>query len=264
MVARDDVGPILNGIPSHLPDIDPAETQEWLDSLDAVLDGPGQMRARFLMLQLLQRARERQVGVPSLTTTDYVNTISPENEPVPSVTKGREDHPPARPLERRDARPSGAARPGLGVGGHISTFASSATLYEVGYNHFFRGKDHPGAETRSSSRAMPRPGCMRGPSSPGGRPRSGSTDSGRRSRTWSTVHRWHCRPIRTRGSCRTSGSSRRFSMGLGPMNAIYQAQFNRYLAGRGSRTPASSTSGRSSVTGRWTSRSPAVAPAGRE
>ena len=81
MTSRDDVGPILNGIPTHLPDIDPAETQEWLDSLDAVIDGPGRMRARYLMLRLLERARAMQVGVPSLTTTDYVNTISPEQEP---------------------------------------------------------------------------------------------------------------------------------------------------------------------------------------
>ena len=81
MASRDDVGPILNGIPTHLPDIDPAETEEWLDSLDAVIDGPGRMRARYLMLRMLERARAEQVGVPSLTTTDYVNTISPEQEP---------------------------------------------------------------------------------------------------------------------------------------------------------------------------------------
>ena len=56
MTSRDDVGPILNGIPTHLPDIDPSETQEWLDSLDAVIDGPGRMRARDLMLRLLGKA----------------------------------------------------------------------------------------------------------------------------------------------------------------------------------------------------------------
>ena len=81
VASREDVGPILNGIPTHLPDIDPAETEEWLDSLDAVIDGPGRMRARYLMLRMLERARAEQVGVPSLTTTDYVNTISPEQEP---------------------------------------------------------------------------------------------------------------------------------------------------------------------------------------
>ena len=70
MVARDDAGPILNGLPSQLPDIDPEETQEWLASLDGAVDESGRTRARYLMLALLQRARERGVGVPSLSSTD--------------------------------------------------------------------------------------------------------------------------------------------------------------------------------------------------
>ncbi|MDO5504567.1 MAG: hypothetical protein Q4G67_15490, partial [Actinomycetia bacterium] len=81
MSLTDDFGPILNGIPTHLPDIDPAETQEWLESLDGVIDGEGRQRARYIMLRLLERARLMNVGVPSLTTTDYVNTIDPEHEP---------------------------------------------------------------------------------------------------------------------------------------------------------------------------------------
>src|SRR5689334_24078775 len=96
------------------------------------------------MLRLLERARERQVGVPPLTTTDYINTIPSEQEPwFPG-----DEH-----VERRlraYIRWNAAMmvhrgnRPGIGVGGHISTYASSASLYEVGFNHFFRGKDHPG------------------------------------------------------------------------------------------------------------------------
>ena len=74
-------GPILNGLPSSLPDIDPDETSEWLASLDAAVDDRGRERARYLMLALLQRARERGVGVPSLSQTDYINTIPPEREP---------------------------------------------------------------------------------------------------------------------------------------------------------------------------------------
>ncbi|MDQ2796856.1 MAG: pyruvate dehydrogenase (acetyl-transferring), homodimeric type, partial [Actinomycetota bacterium] len=137
-------GPILNGIPSQLPDIDPDETQEWLESLDAVLDEKGRTRARYIMLKLIQRAREKQVGVPSLTATDYINTIGPEREP---WFPGDED------VEREFRRyvrwnaaimVHRAQRPGIGVGGHISTYASAATLYEVGMNHFFHGKDHPG------------------------------------------------------------------------------------------------------------------------
>ena len=81
MAARDQAGPILNGLPSQLPDIDPDETQEWLDSLDGAIEEGGRTRARYLMLKLIQRAREQQLGVPSLTATDYINTIPPEREP---------------------------------------------------------------------------------------------------------------------------------------------------------------------------------------
>src|SRR5207302_6806322 len=72
---------ISDGLPSQIPDVDPQETQEWLESLDAVIDSAGARRARFLMLKLLERARERQVGVPALRSTDYVNTIPAEAEP---------------------------------------------------------------------------------------------------------------------------------------------------------------------------------------
>ena len=74
-------GPIFNGIPSQLPDTDPEETQEWVESLQGVIDGQGRTRARYIMLQLLAQARGQQVGVPSLTATDYINTIPPEREP---------------------------------------------------------------------------------------------------------------------------------------------------------------------------------------
>src|SRR5262245_1470238 len=72
---------ISDGLPSQLPDIDPEETLEWIESLDGVIDEGGRQRARYVMLRLLERARERQVGVPPLTTTDYINTITPEPEP---------------------------------------------------------------------------------------------------------------------------------------------------------------------------------------
>src|SRR5256886_17484861 len=72
---------ISDGLPSQLPDIDPEEPTEWVESLDGVIDERGAKRARYIMLRLLERARERQVGVPPLTTTDYINTIPPEREP---------------------------------------------------------------------------------------------------------------------------------------------------------------------------------------
>ena len=132
---------ISDGLPSQLLDLDPAETQEWLESLDAVVDHAGANRARYLMLSMLQRARERHVGVPGLRSTDYINTIPPEPEP---------PFPGDEYIERRirayirwnaAIMVHRAQRPGIGVGGHISTYASAASLYEVGFNHFFRGHD---------------------------------------------------------------------------------------------------------------------------
>lgn len=115
-----------------------------------------------------------------------------------------------------------AQRPGISVGGHISSYASSATLYEVGFNHFFRGPDHPGGGDQVFFQGTPPPACMRGRSSRAGSPSISRTDSGRRSR----IPAVGFPPTPTPGSCRGSGSSPR-SMGIGPLNAIYQARFNR-------------------------------------
>ena len=72
---------ISDGLPTQLPDIDPDETREWIDSFDNVVRTRGRARARYVMLRLLERAREQQVGVPGLRSTDYINTIPPEREP---------------------------------------------------------------------------------------------------------------------------------------------------------------------------------------
>ena len=116
-------------MPTQLPDIDPDETREWVESLDAVLDERGKARARYLMLKLIERARERQVGVPALRSTDYINSIPPEREPwFPG-----DEH-----IERRirafirwnaAVMVSKANRKGLEVGGHIATYQSAASLY---------------------------------------------------------------------------------------------------------------------------------------
>ena len=131
--------PISVGFPGQLPDEDPAETQEWLESLDGLVDHAGRPRARALLLRVLQRAREREVGLPGPFATDYVNTIAPGAEP---------EFPGDESIERRlraycrwnaAVMVHRAQRPDIGVGGHISTYASAAALYEVGFNHFFRG-----------------------------------------------------------------------------------------------------------------------------
>ena len=130
---------------TQLPDIDPQETAEWLESLDAVIDIGGRARARYLLARLMERAREQGVGVPAMVTTDYINTIPPEQEP---WFPGDED------LERRIrafirwnavAMVDRANHRFDGLGGHLSTFASAAALYEVGFNHFFRGKGDGGS-----------------------------------------------------------------------------------------------------------------------
>ncbi|HEY5246847.1 MAG TPA: pyruvate dehydrogenase (acetyl-transferring), homodimeric type, partial [Dermatophilaceae bacterium] len=233
VVAREVAGPILNGIPSQIPDADPEETQEWLESLDGVIDGSGRRRARYVMRKLLERARERQVGVPSLTATDYINTIPPESEPWfpgDEVVERR-----YRAYLRWNAAimVHRAQRPGIGVGGHISSYASAATLYEVGFNHFFRGRDHEGGGDQI---------YFQGHASPGiyarafleGRLTEAQMDGFRQE---------HSKLVDGQPPALPSYPHPRnmpdfwefptVSMGLGPMNAIYQAQFNKYLTNRG-------------------------------
>src|SRR5262249_282541 len=111
--------------------------------LDGVIDERGSKRARYVMLRLLERARERQVGVPPLTTTDYINTIPPEREPWFPGDEHIERRIRAHIRWNAAMLVHRAQRPEIGVGGHISTYASSASLYEVGFNHFFPGQDPP-------------------------------------------------------------------------------------------------------------------------
>jgi pyruvate dehydrogenase E1 component len=222
---------IRDGLAAHLPDIDPEETAEWLDSFDAVLDAAGQQRARYLMLRLLQRARERHVGVPSLTSTDYVNTIPTDREPwFPGDEEAERSY---RRWIRWNAAMTvhRAQRPGIGVGGHISSYASSATLYEVGFNHFFRGKDHHGGGDQV---------YIQGHASPGiyarayleGRLSEDRLDGFRQELS----HRGPGAGLPSYPHPRLMPDFWEFptvSMGLGPMNAIMQARFNRYLRDRG-------------------------------
>ncbi|WP_280451073.1 pyruvate dehydrogenase (acetyl-transferring), homodimeric type, partial [Nocardia cyriacigeorgica] len=222
---------IREGVASYLPDIDPEETSEWLESFDDMLDREGPGRARYLMLRLLERAGERRVSIPALTSTDYVNTIPTENEP---WFPGDEE------VERRyrawirwnaAIMVHRAQRPGIGVGGHISTYASSAALYEVGFNHFFRGKDHPGGGDSI---------FIQGHASPGiyarafleGRLSTDQMDGFRQEYS----HGGPGKGLPSYPHPRLLDNFWEFptvSMGLGPMNAIYQARFNHYLHDRG-------------------------------
>jgi pyruvate dehydrogenase E1 component len=226
---------IHEGLPTQLPDIDPEETADWLDSFDGLVEERGRERARYVMLRLLERAREKQVGVPALRGTDYINTIPPEREP---WFPGDED------LERRirafirwnaAVMVSSANRKGLEVGGHIATYQSAASLYEVGFNHFFRGKDHPGGGDQI---------YIQGHGSPGIYARAfleGRLTEQQMSRFRQEVQHGPGNGLPSYPHPRLMPDFWEFptvSMGLTALNAIYQARFNRYLHNRGIKNTA--------------------------
>jgi pyruvate dehydrogenase E1 component len=210
-------------------DSDPQESAEWSESLDSLVAAQGHQRGREIMLSLLKRSKELHLGVPMVPTTDYINTIAPGNEP---------DFPGDEDLERRyrawirwnaAVLVHRAQRPGISVGGHISTYASSAALYEVGFNHFFRGQDHPGGGDQI---------FIQGHASPGtyarafleGRLSHDQLDGFRQEKSHAP------NGISSYPHPRLMPNFWQFptvSMGLGPINAIYQAQTNRYLTNRG-------------------------------
>ena len=210
-------------------DSDPAETTEWRESLDSVVAQSGHQRAREIMLSLLKRSKELHLGVPMVPTTDYLNTIAPENEP---------DFPGDEEIERRyrawirwnaAITVHRAQRPGIAVGGHISTYASSAALYEVGHNHFFRGADHPGGGDQVFYQGHASPG-MYARAFLEGRLTSDQLDGFRQEKSHPSGG------LSSYPHPRLMPEFWQFptvSMGLGPINAIYQAQLNRYLHHRG-------------------------------
>ena len=219
--------------PPHEDDSDRSETAEWLEALDDVLAARGEARARFLLERLLDHAYRRTVPLPS-PTTPYVNTIPAHEQP---------PFPGDRRLERRIkslvrwnamAMVVRANRPHDGIGGHIATYQSAATLYEVGFNHFFRGRGESGfggdlvyfqghaspgiyarafLEGRLGERQLLN---FRRELEPGGGLSSYP-------HPWLMPELWEFPTV---------------SMGLGPISAIYQARFLRYLENRGLVAPS--------------------------
>ncbi|GAA4744107.1 pyruvate dehydrogenase (acetyl-transferring), homodimeric type [Amnibacterium soli] len=210
-------------------DRDPAETAEWVESLDTLVSRLGHERAREIMLSLLSRSQELHLGIPMVPTTDYVNTIAPEDEP---AFPGDED------VERRyrawirwnaAITVHRAQRPGIAVGGHISTYASSAALYEVGYNHFFRGPDFPGGGDQVFFQGHASPG-MYARAFLEGRLTEQDLDGFRQEKSRAP------HGIPSYPHPRLMPEFWQFptvSMGIGPINAIYQAQVAKYLTNRG-------------------------------
>ncbi len=216
---------------AHSIDVDPVETKEWLDSLEYVMESRGPERATFLLQALRNRAKQQGVELPLSSVTPYINTIPPSNQsPVPAHAN--------REIERRIksiirwnamAMVVRANKQFDGIGGHISTYASAATLYEVAFNHFFKGRGEDGYQGDQI--------YFQGHASPGiyarafleGRltetnlecfRRELSSDTGLSSypHPWLMPEFWEFPTV---------------SMGLAPIMAIYQARFNRYLQDRG-------------------------------
>ena len=210
----------------QLPDSDPDETTEWLDSLDAVVATAGANRARYLVSRITDRARELEIGTPPEISTPYINTIPVENQPW---------FPGDLEMERRIRqylRWNAAAtvvRANLrtdGIGGHLSTFASSAMLYEVGLNHFFRGKDsgrigdHVYFQGHASTGIYARAFLEHRLDEEHLINFRHETDGHGLSsypHPWLMPEFWEFPTV---------------SMGLGPINSIYQARFHRYLHNR--------------------------------
>jgi len=208
-------------------DIDPQETKEWVESLQAVLDENGTERAHFIVEKMIDHVRRNGVRMPYSPNTAFLNTISAEDQ---------QPYPGSRSIERRIkslvrwnamAMVVRANEESDGIGGHISTFASSATLYEVAFNHFFKGPKSPGGSDLV---------FFQGHASPGiyarayleGRFTKENLKNFRRDLSegglssyphpWLMPDFWQFATV---------------SMGLGPIMAIYQARFLNYLIDRG-------------------------------
>jgi pyruvate dehydrogenase E1 component len=209
----------------QLPDRDAEETAEWAASLDAVTENAGPHRAAYLMRRTLQHAGTAGVPVPALLETDYVNTIPTSAEPAFDGDLALESRITAWNRWNAAAMVTRGAR--YGVGGHIATFASAAWLYETGFNHFFRGKEGDGSGDQL---------YIQGHASPGiyarafldGRLTEEHLDNFRQEAGGKGLPSYpHPRRLPWLWEFPT------VSMGLGPLSAIYQARFNRYLTNRG-------------------------------
>lgn len=210
-------------------DLNPEETAEWQESLQGLVDAEGPGRGREIMLSLLKKSRQLHLGVPMVPTTDYVNTIAAEDEP---------EFPGDEEIERRyrawirwnaAVTVHRAQRPNISVGGHISTYASSAALYEVGFNHFFKGPDHPSGGDQVFYQGHASPG-MYARSFLEGRFTEDQMDGFRQEKSHPTGG------LSSYPHPRLMPDYWRFptvSMGLGPLNAIHQAHYNKYLLNRG-------------------------------
>ncbi|MFE3216571.1 pyruvate dehydrogenase (acetyl-transferring), homodimeric type [Streptomyces antimycoticus] len=228
----------------QLPDRDPEETAEWGASLDAVAQAAGSHRASYLMRRTLERAESTGLALPPLLESDYVNTIPTAAEPAFPGDEAMESRITAWNRWNAAAMVTRGSRDGLG--GHIATFASAAWLYETGFQHFFRGKEAGGTSRSKTGGGSGDQLYIQGHASPGiyarafldGRLTEHHLDHFRREAGGSDVPGLPSYPHPRRMPWLWEFPT--VSMGIGPISAIYQARFNRYLAARGIKDTADS------------------------
>src|SRR5207344_3299897 len=210
--------------------LDAVERREWLDSLDYVLQSGGPVKVQPLLRELTLHATENGVKIPFTANTPYVNTISAEDEALMPGSRDLERRSKSRVRWNAAAMVVRANKAEEGIGGHISTFASAATLYEVGFNHFFRGRTEGDANDGDVI-------FFQGHAAPGIYARAyleGRIDE-------SHLENFR-RELKAGGGLSSYPHPYLMpefwefptvSMGLGPIMAIYQARFIRYLEDRG-------------------------------
>jgi pyruvate dehydrogenase E1 component len=208
-------------------DRDPQETSEWIEAFEQLRVYHGEERARFIVRQLHQNALENAVELPELVQTPYINSI-PSNEQ-PRYPGDLAIEKKIRAIIRWNAAVMvhRANKHLEGIGGHIATYASAATLYEVGFNHFFRSRENgqPGDSIYFQGHASPGmyaraflEGYLTEENLENFRQETGGKGLSSYPHPWLMPKMWEYPTV---------------SMGIGPLNAIYQARFNRYLQNRG-------------------------------
>ena len=216
------------GSSSISPDFNLPETEEWIQSLDEIVKYEGRSRGQFILKKLIERAHELGVKLPFNANTPYINSIPLTDQP--AFPGDREIERKIKSINRWNATAMvvRANKHYEGIGGHISTFQSAATLYQIGFNHFFRGK----GDSFNGDQIF-----FQGHASPGiyahafleGRIKMGQMQNFRQElqdggglssypHPWLMPNFWEFPTV---------------SMGIGPISAIYQARFNHYLSDRG-------------------------------
>jgi pyruvate dehydrogenase E1 component len=211
----------------HPDDLDPQETREWLESLAAIVDRDGPERAHFILERLVELARRSGAHLPFDLTTAYINTIPPHRQPVMPGDRALEKRIKALIRWNAMAMVVRASRRGGELGGHISSFASAATLYDVGFNHFFKGPDHEDGSDLLYIQGHSSPGIyaraflegrLTEKQLDGFRQESGGEGLSSYPHPWLMPEFWQFPTV---------------SMGLGPIMSIYQARFLKYMTNRG-------------------------------